>query len=227
MPLSLAQPSWPALSDSLALLQRADPAAAALFASAIPDGGPQTAAAMISFVQAMRLGDGRQWPGDTTLRALEAAGPRGAHLAATLASEVEDLGRQVRDPVQEWRALPIPWHTEGRIERVRVVLRETDPDAAAEKRKGGGGVRFLVDLALSRLGPLQLDGIFRKDTRQLDMMIRTKTALPDAMRHDLNGIFANSNAAMNLTGSLAFQVVRVFPDPAAAPASADKSGLWV
>jgi hypothetical protein len=59
------------------------------------------------------------------------------------------------------------------------------------------------------------------------MMIRTHAPLPDRMRQDLAGIFANTNAAMNLVGSLAFQVVKTFPDPLAAPARVqDKPGVW-
>ena len=156
-----------------------------------------------------------------------ALGPRGAHLADQLSAEVSDLSSRVRDAGAEWRAVPMPWHTEGRIERVRVVLRETDPDEEAAKKKGGGGTRFLVDLDLSRLGSMQFDGMFRKETRHLDVMVRTKAALSDAIRQDLAGIFANSNAAMNLIGSLSFQIVRTFPDPAALPQTRDKSGLWV
>jgi hypothetical protein len=161
------------------------------------------------------------------LRALERTGPRGAHLAAQLDAEIGELSRQVRDAGTEWRALPLPFQHEGRIERIRMVLRETDPDAEAEKRKRGGGLRFVVELDLSRLGAMQLDGMFRKDSRQLDVMIRTKAALPEAMQRDLAGIFATSNAAMNLAGSLSFQVTRKFPDPLAVPPTRDKSGLWV
>jgi hypothetical protein len=59
-------------------------------------------------------------------------------------------------------------------------------------------------------------------------MVRTTTPLPETMRTDLAGLFANTNAAMNLVGSLSFQVVKKFPDPLAGPAGgAEKSGLWV
>ena len=58
-------------------------------------------------------------------------------------------------------------------------------------------------------------------------MIRTKTPLPEEMQRDLAGIFATSNAAMNLVGGLTFQVVKKFPDPSTLRVSQDKSGLWV
>jgi hypothetical protein len=226
-PLSVAQPGWPALSQAIDLLEQTDPMAARQLTNAIPDGGARTAAAMMSFAQAMRTGESRQWPGDTTLRALEKAGPRGAHLAGQIAAEVADLGRQVRDTGAEWRTVPMPWNNDGRIERVRLLTREVNPDADAEKKRSGGGTRFLIDLSLSRLGALQVDGMFRKENRQFDVMIRTKAALPETMQRDLAGIFASSNAAMNLVGSLNFQVVKKFPDPSTLRVGQDKSGLWV
>jgi len=228
LPLAAAGIGWPTLSEAVQLLQRVDPAMGAQLAGVIPDGGSRTALAMMAYVQSMRSGETRQWPGDSSLRALERAGPRGAHLAAQLTDEVGALSRQVREAPGDWRALPLPWQSEGRIERVRLVLREVDPNEEAEKKKGGGGTRFLVDLDLSRFGPLQLDGMFRRENRSLDMMIRTHAPLSETMRQDLAGLFANANAAMNMAGGLSFQVVKKFPDPLTAPATGrDKSGLWV
>jgi hypothetical protein len=227
LPLATATSGWPTLTEAVQVLQRSDPVAAAQLSAVIPDGSPRTALAVMSLVQALRTGESRQWPGDTSLRALERASPRGAHLARQLSAEVGELSRQVRETNTEWRALPLPWQTDGRVERIRLVMREIADDAEGRGRKGGGGTRFLVDLDLSHLGPLQLDGMFRKDTRSFDMMIRTRATLPDRMRQDLAGIFATSNAAMNLAGSLRFQVVKKFPDPLSGRAgTADKSGVW-
>ena len=218
--------SWPTLTESLAVLQRTDPQAALQLAQVIPDGGPRTAVALMSFVQAMRTGDARQWPGDTNLRALEAASPRGAHLASQLSDEIGALSSRARDTGTEWRALPVPWNTDGQIDRIALITRrEGESDESDNKRAGGGGTRFLINLDLSRLGSLQLDGMFRKETRGFDMMIRTKAALPENIRHDLTGIFAASNAAMGLKGGLTFQVVKKFADPVGQTAG-DKGGLW-
>jgi hypothetical protein len=218
---------WPTLTESLQVLQRSDPQAAQILSQAIPDGGPKTAAAMISFAQAMRTGDARQWPGDNALRALERAGPRGAHLASQLSEEVGALSSRARETGTEWRALPLPWNAEGQIDRIALITRrEGDADDDAKKKPGGGGQRFLINLDLSRLGAMQLDGMFRKESRGFDLMIRTKTELPDQIRNDLTGIFTASNAAMGLKGGLTFQVVKKFTDPTAGALSADKGGLW-
>lgn len=230
MPLSGppgAATGWPTLTESLAVLQRSDPQAAQALAQAIPDGGPKTAAAMISFAQAMKTGDSRQWPGDGALRALERAGPRGAHLAGQLSDEVGALSNRARETGTEWRALPVPWNAEGQIDRIALVTRrESDADDDTKKKSGGGGQRFIINLELSRLGEMQLDGMFRKDSKGFDLMIRTKADLPDQIRTDLLGIFTASNAAMGLKGGLTFQVVKKFADPLAGALSTDKGGLW-
>jgi hypothetical protein len=220
---------WPILSESLTLLQRTDPQAAAQLAQSIPDGGPRTAVAVMAFAQALRTGDPRQWPGDANLRAIERIGPRGAHLASLLSGEVSELAARSRDAGSEWRSIPIPWNAEGRIDRIALITRREEPqDEDPEKKGGGKGTRFLINLDLSRLGSMQLDGMFRKDTRGFDLMVRTKETLPDYMRRDLTGMFASSNAAMGLKGGLTFQVVKKFPDPVADenPTAQDKSGLW-
>ena len=117
--------------------------------------------AALSFIQSMRPGDLRQWPGDNSLRALERSGPRGAHLARTLAGEVAQLGAQSRETVGEWRSTPIPWNANGQVERINLITRReesADEDDGDDSKKGKGqGLRFLLDLELSRLGELQLE----------------------------------------------------------------------
>ena len=224
-----ATTGWPTLTESLTLLQRTDPQAAAQLAQSIPDGGPRTVVAVMAFAQALRVGDPRQWPGDGNLRALERIGPRGAHLAAQLSGEVSEMAARSREVGGEWRSMAVPWNADGRIERIELITRREEPqDDDAKKQNAGGGTRFVINLDLSNLGSMQMDGMFRKDTRGFDLMIRTKETLPDHMRREMTGMFANSNAAMGLKGGLSFQVVKKFPDPIGddGPAGQDKSGLW-
>ena len=223
-----AMVGWPTLTEALTVMQRGDPQAAQQLAQAIPDGGPRTALALMSFAQAMRAGDARQWPGDSNLRALERLGPRGSHLASQLSDEVAALSSRAREGGAEWRALPVPWNADGHIDRIALITRrEGEGDDDAKKKAGGGGTRFLINLDLTRLGSMQLDGMFRREAKGFDLMIRTKAALPETIRLDLTGLFAASHAAMGLKGGLTFQVVKKFADPLAqGPLGADKSGLW-
>ncbi|MBM3513850.1 MAG: hypothetical protein FJX59_09055 [Alphaproteobacteria bacterium] len=220
---------WPSLTEAVQILSRADPQAATQLTQAIPDGGPRTAASMMAFAHALRSGDSRAWPGDTALRNLERAGPRGAQLAAEISGEVRELSARVNEAGGEWRSLPMPWNADGKIDRIALITRregEREDDERKNKGGRGGGTRFLINLELSNLGEMQFDGMFRRGAKSFDLMIRTKDALPQAMVRELPVIFANANSAMGLSGALSFQVVKKFPDPTQEKTSFDRTGVW-
>ena len=188
--------------------------------------------AALSFVQAMRSGDLRQWPGDNNLRALERSGPRGAHLARALSGEVAQLGAQVRETAGDWRTTPIPWNANGQIEKINLITRREDSadDDGDEKNKKGSsqGLRFLLDLDLSRLGELQLDGMVHEEAKTFDLVLRSHETLDDEIRRDLTGLFATANEAVGLKGGLTFQVTKKFADPigSSEPKKLERDGVW-
>lgn len=231
LPFVTGAAPWPALTEALQVLQRTDPQAAQLLANTLPDGGPRTVVAALSFVQAMRSGDQRQWPGDNNLRALERTGPRGAHLARAISGEVAQLSAQSREATGEWRSTPIPWNANGQIEKINLITRRQDSRDDEEKEENSGkkgGLRFLLDLELTNLGALQLDGMVREDSHGFDLMIRSHDALDDSIRRDLTGLFIATNQAVGLKGQLTFQVTQKFADPigASEPLQQQRDGMW-
>lgn len=231
LPFTAGTAPWPTLTEALQVLQRSDPQAAQQLANTLPDGGPRTVVAALSFIQSMRGGDQRQWPGDNNLRALERTGPRGAHLAKTLSGEVAQLSAQTRETVGEWRTTPVPWNAEGQIEKISLITRreETDEDDEnEEEKKTGPGLRFLLDLDLSQLGPLQLDGMVHEESKGFNMMIRSHEPLDEKIRRDLMGLFVATNQAVGLKGGLTFQVTPKFADPIASsePLKLTRDGVW-
>ncbi len=56
---------------------------------------------------------------------------------------------------------------------------------------------------LSRLGPLQLDGMVKG--RRFDLIIRSHAPLDEALRAELTGVFADSLSAVGFAGTLGFQ----------------------
>ena len=219
---------WPTVTEAIQMLQRSDPQMAQQLSQAIPDGGPKTAVAVMAFAHALRTGDPRAWPGDAALRGLERAGPRGAQLAAEISGEVREMAARVADTGGEWRSIPVPWNADGKIDRVALITRregETDDDDKKKDRRGGG-TRFLINLQLSRLGDMQLDGMFRRTAKSFDLVFRTKAPAPEDMIRELPGLFANSISALGLTGALTFQVAKKFPDPTQGRLDQDRSGLW-
>ncbi len=72
------------------------------------------------------------------------------------------------------------------VEKITLALHSSPGEPTEEEHwrsSGGGGrsTRFLIDLVLSILGPVQIDGLVKE--RQFDLILRPRTALPQTVRH--------------------------------------------
>ncbi|MFN3076324.1 MAG: hypothetical protein ABT940_05500 [Alphaproteobacteria bacterium] len=215
---------WSMLNEAQALLQHSDPTAAQALANAIPTLGPRLAASMMTFLGALKSGNLRAWPGEATLKALERSGPSGAALARKLAAAVtsgkgeEDSGNGAGHNVSgDWRALSFPFQYAGMVDTVRFAIHpppsREDRNASESSSGGDPGTRFLVDVTLSRLGGVQLDGLLRRGDQRFDLIVRSRTPLSSEIQREMAGLFGNSARAMNLVGTLAFQVAENFVKP--------------
>jgi len=104
------------------------------------------------------------------------------------------------------------------VEPIRLFMRRPEPDDG-EGGAGGGdrGLRFVVDVSLSALGRLQIDGLMRRSMKRLDVLVRTAQPLPGDMRQTIARIFADCCSASGVSGEAGFQVTPRFVEPAAEP----------
>lgn len=177
-------------------------ALAAAVRDKIPAPGPKLAAQLLS---AMTTADQPQglvkFLGDGLASALSHAAPQALD---SLARHWEAASTQVQGPAEgDWRSLMIPFMMGGEITNLRLTLRQRQGKMAAAEREKG--TRFLLDLDLSRLGPLQLDGLVKRQHKRFDLIIRTETALSGEMRRDIDALFVNGLLNFGLEGSIAFQ----------------------
>ncbi|MEO5375868.1 MAG: hypothetical protein H7840_16680 [Alphaproteobacteria bacterium] len=225
LPTGGAGQPWPAFNEALTILQRTDPVAAQQFASLIPALGPRLAATMMGLAGVGRNGDTRGWPGEAGLKSLEKTGARGAALARELAEELTGGGpRRAGQGAQgnsgDWRVMTMPFLANGQVDRITFSVHQPPPEEEEERKARGGGergTRFLIDLDLSRIGRLQLDGLVRKGERRFDMILRTAEPLPQQIRRDISTLFAGTGAAMDMGGNLVFQVAKTFVTPDTTP----------
>jgi len=199
--LALGQ-EWPALRNLVAALEMESPELAhQTLATAVPRVGPTLAAGMLLFVGAMRNGNLRNWLGEQTIDALERRGHGG--LVKQLADDMAVLPRLAETQENGWQTLLLPVFDGEALRQIRMSLRRSRKDEKGERKDGA---RFIIEAELSKLGPLQLDGLVRMP--QFDLAVRTRENLPPDLRANIVEIFNDALQATGMKGAVAFQVAR-------------------
>ena len=217
-PPTLAE-AWPALASLLADRAASDPGLASLIRKDLPQPGDGFVGQVIRIL----LGMAAEEPPETALARLLpqlAARPEAGHLQESLG---EDLQRHARwaEPVNEWRTFVLPVADGERLVPFQLHLRDAEGGAQADA--GDAGARFMIDVDLSRLGAIQLDGFYRR--RQLFLTIRSRRRLPRGFGEKLKEIFDRTLLAADMAGELRIESdVPPIPNPRTA-ALADRAGL--
>ena len=213
--------SWSALGDALEALRGIDPnLAQATIDRAVPQAGSDLTRMVLAFVAALRAGDLAGWLGRAALRALENGGH--GDLVRRLAGDFGHIATLADRPAPgDWQPYLVPLFDGAQLRQLRLfVRRRGDPDDDESDE-----ARFVVEVELSRLGELQLDGFLRD--RRLDLILRSQTPLADGERRDITAIFTQGLELGGLTGTLRFQVARTFPVAPLEALAAGASGAVV
>ncbi len=199
---------WPALREAIEILARVDVNLAAnLVENVLPKPGSGLAANILFLLSALRAGDIRSWLGEPTMRALERSGR--SDLASRIGEDFAQMSRLALEPAPgEWRTWLVPMHDGSALQLVRMFVKRPPRRGTAEAEHESG-TRFLVDVELSRLGALQLDGLVKQ--KRFDLIIRSHAALPAEMRRDISAIFEDALATTGFSGGIAFQATPTFP----------------
>lgn len=177
-------------------------------------GSAQLGASLLFFLNALKGSDLRGWLNDGMEHRLALVGK------SRLINKFEEA---IRKAVHEeesvngdlWRAceLPVSEHDNAAPALGYPVL-------YVRKDKQGRGMsdekilsphsqrknRFLIDLNLSRLGSIQLDGLV--GSRNLDLVLRSEAPLPVTMRDELKVMYERTMKAFGYAGMLQFQTER-------------------
>lgn len=199
---------WGTLRQSLDVIAATDPEAArGVLDKAIPNTRPSSSANLIALLLGLRMGNLRTWMGDRALSVLESAGR--TDLTRQLSDDVARAGRQMSEPMTgDWRAVLMPFHDTQQLYMIAIYYRERFGRDRDGERKSQG-TRMVIDIELSQLGALQLDGLFID--QRFELFIRGHQPLPEEMRRDIRTIFNDAMAEVGMSGTLVFQVRRDFP----------------
>ncbi|MDG1287661.1 MAG: hypothetical protein P8P30_08900 [Rickettsiales bacterium] len=209
-PLSELSMNWRSLQETVELLAQVQPAIAAqVLENVIPKPGAKMASSMLFFLSALRGGDVGKWLGDDTIKILEQSN-RG-DLIRKLTTEFGTLRQFFTDsPSPNWQAAFVPVHDGTNWQQARMFLKK-EPQGAESAE--GGGTRFIMEVELTKMGPMQFDGLVRKRAKAVnfDLIIRSRNTLGDADRQNIRDIYQSSSELTGFKGGISFQVTNPFP----------------
>lgn len=196
--------NWPGLEEAVSALQEINPSAARqLIHAALPRPGLTMSANILFFLAAITSGDLRGWIGDGPARILLKNRP---DLFNRLRDDLGRLRTIADEPrAGDWRTFLIPFHNDNAIEQIRLFKRTAGEQPEDDGEEGRKGTRFILDLELSRLGRLQIDGLVYEKEKRLDLIVRTENKLATKMQNDIRNIFENANGVTGLKGRIVFQ----------------------
>lgn len=204
----LTSETWPALEEALENLMASTPMATQALRNTIP--APATPAkftpAVLFFMAALRPGTLESWLGENTLQILRQSGKK--DLIEKLAGDLSRISAQSKTPLAgEWRSISLPTLHDDHISQMQLYIRrQGDGEESGGNDDRKPVTRFILNLNLSRLGDLQLDGLLRN--KRLDLILRTREKLSLSMRQELSQKFAAGLGQAGLQGGIGFQMKR-------------------
>jgi hypothetical protein len=194
------QTTWPALEGTLAALDRVLPELAMqLRGDLSPASGQELAGTLLFLMSAL---NNSVWPGAKTAAALDIAGR--SDLRLKLDGDVAELRRLAAPQSGEWRVYLLPLLDGTAVRPVRLYLRHRPSGAAPDEQS----TRFVLEVEMSRLGAMQLDGLVRP--QRFDLVLRSHRAIPAELRQEIAVVFHNATTAAGLAGDVTFATASHF-----------------
>jgi hypothetical protein len=198
---------WPNLKEAIGEIAQASPAIAQkLIWSTLPQPNTQLTSNTLFFLNALKGGDIRSWMGHAGVSLLAQINPE---LFSQLEEDFAQLGRAVIEPqTNDWRTSLVPFSSGMGLEQFQMHTR-------GQFEKGDDGIenkctRFIIDVSLSRLGRIQLDGFVRGKGKRLDLIVRSDSPLPKKMRRDISKVYIDFTEAVAVSGQITFQADQKF-----------------
>jgi hypothetical protein len=188
------------------LLQSLPPSEIRAMPIAQPLQPNQLASALLFLMTAIKGGDVTALFGKRARIQLEEAVPE---LLARVRQELTSAQLAHSDSTKlPWIHYTLPMPLGQEIQPIRIYIANDGGEQKTSTAAESEGQRFVVELQLSALGPMQLDGFVRKSERRrsFDLMIRTVQPLDDDVCHEIRSRFTSSMEAVGMHGQILFQV---------------------
>ncbi len=200
---------WPHLEEAFSHLSQSAPGVAEeVLNSSVPRANSQLLTNVLFFLNALRGGDFNSWLGKAAATIL---GNERIDLSNQLSEEFSHIARVFNEaPQADWRTAIVPFFDGSALEQVQMHMRGK---SAKDQNQGDEEPsRFIIDVNLSELGRIQLDGFIKSRGKRFDMIVRSEIPFLKQMKRDISRIFSDFSEATGVAGTIAFQTTVKFID---------------
>jgi hypothetical protein len=100
-----------------------------------------------------------------------------------------------------WRIVEVPFFDGNQMSNIKIATPKEQKNQQAHTSEQKG-TRFIVETDFSKLGQFQFDGFVRKSQRNLDLVVRTSTALDDDFCANIINLFKKSLYNLDYSGTI-------------------------
>lgn len=203
LPFSVHGDAWPDLREALQILLSSTSNMVQAFRNTLPTPTPRFVPTALFFLAALRLGSIDNWLGDNTLKFLRQVGKK--ELVERLGSDFGKLSSMSKETLADgWHSISMPLLYDDQLSQMQFYVRHQYDNKDGDKEDvAKPATRFILNLHLSRMGEMQLDGFVRK--KDFDVILRTEEKLSFDMRQELMKCFSQGLDQVRMQGKISFQ----------------------
>jgi hypothetical protein len=201
--LATFQSQWPQLARAVAQLNATDPARVAELTSRLPQAA-SLMPGLASYADALTHQAADKWLGNPVVSMLRAMGVDLTHDLSQLAI--------FRQPMPDgWQGMIFPYmeQPQGNPQQGRFFWKSSQGD----EQRSSGNTRFVVEMNLSSMGEVQLDGLLSYP--ELWLKLRLHPGYDTSFAPGLQNIVQNLLEGFGLSGGLSVETSPAFPIDAA------------
>jgi len=204
-----AFPNWSNLEELLDKLSYSEKTSTQkeFLENIISKPGKNLTASLAYFISAVRTGKAANWTG--TLFNEQAFSNRG-RFSEQLQDDFSFMQKASEPSDTGWRGFFLPLLDENHLSIIQFFLRnENNRKHQAKIKKDNDAVQFLLEVNLTTIGTMQIEG--RIKNKELDLIIRTRKFLKGPLKQGIERVFVKTLSTSELVGKLTFRVHSKLP----------------
>lgn len=193
------------LSSTLNLLKETAPQTFESIKNIFPQTGNKLPLQLFSFINMITKNIPlTTFIGEANIAAIQSLGEKGQNIVKGIEKELSSISKKVSDGRSSWNGWTIPFLSGALVEPVSLYLQKPNENEQRQLKTNGktNTVRFLLDLNLTQLGKIQMDGLSHRSERRFDLIVRHQDSLPAEFDDKIHFIFTQTLSALNYTGTV-------------------------